>query len=233
MFLDTGDIFISKEKQKEIKDQLISEPNLISYLYYHYDELSKHTDNRMHGKIYKREFIQKYNITFPLESSYLNEDIGFNRICNMIINKENLLQVRVDQPIIKQIKDENSLTQKDNRAVLYRDRALSIVSIHTINTLVKNNIDPQEEINNIAIALYYWFIRTIAERPEFSRQAWEGARIFYTYFKDKIVMNNLVVGNAKLKQFLMYKNKINFPINILRFTDEIQKYEILPNRYLT
>jgi hypothetical protein len=37
----------------------------------------------MHGKVYKREFINKYGITFTPESSYMNEDIGFNRACRL------------------------------------------------------------------------------------------------------------------------------------------------------
>lgn len=115
MFLDTGDIFISKELQEEVMYKIFeSKPVLTSCLYYHYDKLSNHLDNRLHGKIYKRAFLEEYEISFPLESSYLNEDIGFNRICNTIINEKKLLQMRIDKPIIKQIKDENSLTQKDN-----------------------------------------------------------------------------------------------------------------------
>lgn len=236
MFMDVGDVFISKELQKELEYQAFdTEPNLINYLYYHYGQLTDHFDNRLHGKVYKRAFLQEYEISFPLESSYLNEDIGFNRTCNIIINKKNLLQMGIDKPIIEQIKDENSLTQKDNRASLYRDqtRALSLVSIHTVNTLVKNNIDAREEINQITVSLYYWFIRTMAERPEFAQEAWAGARIFYQQFQNEIVPNNLVVGNAKLKQCLQYRNKIHFPINILRFVDDILKNEIIPDKYLT
>ena len=122
MFIDTGDIFISKELQDRIQYELYhSEPNLMSCLYYHYDQLSKHTDNRMHGKIYKRSFLEKYHISFPLESSYLNEDIGFNRTCNIIINEKKLLQTRLDIPIIKQVLEENSLTKKNNSEALYKD----------------------------------------------------------------------------------------------------------------
>lgn len=234
--MDVGDIFISKEIQKQIEDLVFDvAPNLLSCLYYHYDTLSKHTDNRLHGKVYKRAFLQEYGITFPIESSYLNEDIGFNRACNIIINERNLLQTRLDQPVIQQIKDDHSLTQKNNQESLYKDqtRALSLVSIHTVETLCKNNINPIEEINQIAISLYYWFIRTIAERKEFAADAWAGARIFYRQFQNEIVPNNLVLGNAKMKQCLQYRNQINFSINILRFADEIQKYEIIPDKYLT
>ena len=232
MFIDTGDIFISQEVQKEITHAIYIDPNanIFSFPYYHHEQLTKETDNRMHGKVYKRKFIEKYNISFCPESSYMNEDIGFNRICRYLTDIE-----FINVPLIKQIYDEHSLTQKDKCAVLYRDqnRALALVSIHTINTLIKNNIDPQEEISQIAVSLYYWFIRTMTERPEFAQESWTGARIFYMQFQNQIIPNNLIVGNALLKQCFEYIKKVSFPINILRFADEIQKFEIIPDKYLT
>ena len=55
----------------------------------------------------------------------------------------------VNKAVIEQIKDENSLTQKDNKASFYKNqtRALAQVSIHTIEICRKNNISVEEEIN--------------------------------------------------------------------------------------
>ena len=88
---------------------------------------------------------------------------------------------------MKWIRDENSLTESNNCIAIYRDqnRALSLVSIHTINILLKNGLNKLEEINFIATSLYYWFIKTIVERPEYINESWQGARIFYlNYFDD-------------------------------------------------
>lgn len=232
MFLDTGDVFISKEVQKEIVKAIYIDPNvdMFSFPYYHMDKLTTDADNRMHGKVYKRRFINNYNISFCAESSYMDEDIGFNRTCRYLTTIE-----FINTPIIMQKYDKNSLTQKDNQAVLYRDqtRALSLVSIHTIEILQKNNVNPQEEINAIAVALYYWFIRTAAERPEFLTKAWDGAKIFYDKFYNQIKTNLLVSGNAYMKRCIKYRTQIHFSINILRFVDEITKNEIIPDKYLT
>ena len=76
------------------------------------------------------------------------------------------------------------------------------MSIHTINTCIKNNIPIEEELNSITIALYYWFIRTAAERPEFIQDAWNGVKIFYDYYKKEINPNKLLIGNAYLKKCL-------------------------------
>lgn len=237
MFLDTGDIFISHEVQKDIAGTIAANPNIniFSFSYYYKDELTKETDNRLHGKVYKRDFLNKYGITFAAASSYLDEDIGFNRTCRYCTEAAAQPLLFFNSPVIKWIENSNSLTQKDNGIVLYRDqtRALSLTSLHTIDILRVNNINPEVEINQIGIALYYWFIRTAAERKEYIQDAWSGARIFYTKLAQDIKPNHLALGNAYLKKCLQYRNQISFPINILRFADDIQKSEIIPDKYLT
>lgn len=237
MFIDTGDKFISKEVQNEIVKVIKNSPNtnVFSFKYYHYDKETNHLDNRLHGKVYKREFLEKYGISFCLKSSYMNEDIGFNMACRIISESINNPIICIDIPIIYQIKDPKSLTEKNNNEALYKKqtRALSLVSIHAIEICNKNNFNTQVEINKIALALYYWFIRTAAERPEFIQEAWVGARIFYSYFYSKIKPNELIIGNSYIKKCLAYKDKIKFPINILRFINDIQKNEIIPDKYLT
>lgn len=233
MFIDTGDIFVSQTSFDEISSAIKenSEADIISFPYFYKEKTPNESSNRLHGKIYKRSFLEKFNITFPLETSYMNEDIGFNRACKLCT--KNIIYKNI--PIIKWVNEENSLTNKNNNAVLYRDqtRALSLATIHVIDICNKNNISVEEEINQIAVALYYWFIRTAAERKEFIQDAWSGAKIFYDKFGNQIKQNQLVIGNVYLKKALQFRDKINFPINILRFVDEIQKNKIIPNKYLT
>ena len=240
MFIDTGDIFISKEIQEKIANVIQANPeaNMIVFNYYYQDKLTSNTDNRMHGKVYKRAFLEKYNITFCPSSSYMDEDIGFNRACRICTESELQPIVYVPNPIIRWIEDSNSLTKKDNNVALYRDqtRALSLVSIHAIETCRKNNINPTRieiEMEQIAIGLYYWFIRTAAERPEYIQEAWTGAKIFYDYYRKEIKPNTLYIGTKFIKKCAEYRDKIAFPINVLRFVHDIQLNEIIPNNYLT
>ncbi len=237
MFLDAGDIFISKEIQQQIVDIVAADPetNIFAWQYIHYERLTKNTDNRMHGKVYKREFLQKYSISFCAESSYLDEDVGFNRTCRIVSNAINVPIQFIEIPIIQQIQEEDSLTQKNNQESLYKDqtRALSLVSIHTVDICKKNNFDAKEEINQIAMALYYWFIRTSIERPQFLQNAWEGARIFYKHFENEINPDQLTNGSPYMKKCLMFRQQLGFPLNIKRFVNEILKNENLPDKYLT
>ena len=237
MFIDTGDIFISKEVQETIPKEIEKHPetNFFFFQYYHYGQMVNEVDNRMHGKLYKREFLDKYGITFCPESSYMNEDIGFNRTCRIISDAIKVPMLLIKIPIIKQIRCDDSLTQRNGAEALYKSqtRALSLVTIHAVEICRKNNIDANVEINQIAIALYYWFIRAVVERPKFIQESWSGAKIFYDYFSTDIQSRNIAAGNSLVKECLKYRNKVKFPINILRFTIEILNKEKVPSYYLT
>lgn len=236
-FIDAGDIFLSQEIQEQMNEKMKShpEPNILMWSYFHGKERTNEYDNRMHGKIYKRSFLDRYGITFCSESSYVNEDIGFNRACRICTEADNIGINYIDIPVIQQILDANSLTKRNNQEFLYKkqNRGLALNSIHTINIGKKNNINMKEEINMIATSLYYWFLVTAVDRPDCLQDQWSGAKIFYDYFKDEIKATLLISGNAYMKKCLEFRNRLHFPINILRFADEIQKYEILPKKYLT
>lgn len=231
MFIDTGDIFTSIEVQQEILKTITENPqyNFFNFSYYHYGELTGESDNRLHGKVYKRSFLEEYNITFaPL---YLDEDIGFNRACRLCTKMK-----FISLPVIEQIKNEESLTQKDNQASLYKDqtRALSLTTIHTVDICHKNKIQDiliKKEINDVALALYFWFIRTAAERPKFLPNAWTGAKIFYDKYSQEINTNELIIGNPRMVSCLKYRNQLKFPINLSRFIRDINTYKYLPQWY--
>ena len=90
MFIDTGDYLYSKDSLNRILNDIKTNSLPDIYLYQWYNEENKHfsTDWNplMHGHIYRREFLELYNINFCEESSYSNEDVGFNHICDMILN---------------------------------------------------------------------------------------------------------------------------------------------------
>ena len=118
MFIDTGDIFLGSSSFDAISRAIKEYPeaNVISFPYIYKEKVVNETSNRMHGKIYKRAFLEKYSITFAPNASYLNEDIGFNRTCRLCTD---IIYETI--PIIKWIEDENSLTQKDSNVVLYKN----------------------------------------------------------------------------------------------------------------
>lgn len=237
MFIDAGDIFVSEEVQQQIADTIAADPitNVFYWTYFYKDKETDFLDNRLHGKVYKREFLNKYNITFSKDGSYMDEDIGFNRTCRIISNAIEVPIKYTEIPVIKWIANEESLTQKDNNTALYQKqcRGLSLNSIHSIEICRANGFNVQTEINEIALSLFYWFIRCAAERPEYLIDAWNGAKIFYMKYQNEIQTKQLAIGSAKLRKCMNYRDKIGFPINIIRFAHDMIAYKELPQWYMS
>ena len=197
----------------------------------------------MHGRVYKREFLDTYNIRFCPESSYINEDIGFNRLCRIIVQDKKLEVLVFARPVIFYDQDDNSITHRNNGEFFYnqQNEGLALNTIHTLQVAEKNGLSPEiilQELNGVMAGLYYCFIRTQYERPEFIQNAWNGAKLFY----DKCFVNYTNNSNNLLViAFSPYIKKIyslvphwkNFkPINILRFIKDIKLYKRVPKEYL-
>ena len=245
-FIDTDDIFLNKDVFPIILNTIKENPNdvMFTWQYKIGDKVSKGTNNRMHGRVYKREFIEQYNISFCLEASFTNEDIGFNRLCRMIIRDKNLPQKMFEEPIIDYVKNENSITNRNKGEFFFRqqNKGLSLNVIHMLNIAEKDNLSLNvilEELNTIMASLYYTFLCTAYERPEFLQEAWEGARIFYfNAFLKYVKINDPEMimkcyGIFVKRIYMRAKKWKNFqPLNYTRFLQDLRKYEEVPSWYL-
>lgn len=235
MFMDAGDEFVSKEVQQEIAKTIEEHPDVEMFVWnYYYDgTLVRGLDNHLHGKVYKREFLKKYEITFCPECSYMNEDIGFNRTCRAVLSAEGREIFYSETPVLKWIKDENSLTQSNGRENFYRKQTISLAhaTIHTIDILRKNGFNEMDELNYVAVALYFWFLRIAVERPQFKQEAWDGVRLYYIQYKDLIDLDSFTIANPYIHMALKFRNQVNFPINPIRFFREVINNEKVSELY--
>lgn len=247
MFIDTGD-YCRKEinnifdiiKNNEIVD-------MFSWRFSCQDNISKEDNNMLHGKVYKREFLKKYNICFSELGSYGNEDIGFNQLCKLILSNyypESNHSLLFDYPIIEyDTNDTTSITRDGFMAFTYKKQnlGLSYNAIHAYNVAKVAGVK-KELINDYAAstmsAEYYYFIRTVEDRPEFAQDMWAGARYYYINFYKFLPQNDNLssITYSRIIRKLQergHKSIITFPINIYRFMNELEKSETVPEYYLT
>ena len=64
----------------------------------------------MHGKLYSRAFLDKYWITFSAAGSYMDEDVGFNCTCRIILRELGEPWVLKKTPLIEWVREEDSIT---------------------------------------------------------------------------------------------------------------------------
>ena len=250
LFIDCGDIILSKFCLLAIKDQLDNNRTVDIYEWSWIDGDTGYVNGGNEpstpGKIYRREFLESNNI-YPYSQgagSYAAEDCGINISCYAIIDDykdvEETQHIQYfELPIYKTVVNKNSLTFKDNKEFWYTavpgivDNGIYCISIceqaqvHTDIILSK--------MNNFMIDLYTYFLRCVAKRPHLLESHWQQIRRFYltTYKKYINLPENENYQTIHFKQRM--KGLFNYypRPNLKRFIRELDECENLPTNYLT
>ena len=252
-FLDTGDYFYENGLQtilNAIQENTYIKVYTFSYVYDDKNILNDRPDDKTIGSVYKRSFIEMYNIHFSKEGSYANEDYGFSRACRLILDNWQRFSFsdarkHIKIPVFYEHIDKNSLTKANNDEFFYTKLSPGIIinGLHAIQIAKAAGIKIEyllEEYNYILAQEYFFFLCIVQEREELADQTWEIIRNFYlNYYKtyEKFALQTLstVFSQGVLKKIKsqMKKWNKNIPINIMRFVKEIQQEEFTPLKYLT
>lgn len=198
-FLDCGDTYITPTKLRECLHWAKNNPNFYFLSWGHVEERANGEDytysdisaahNRMHGKLYRRDFLQKYNITFSTESPRANEDIGFNIsariIATFLSQQENVERVYQDNnPAVVWKCTGPSIVRADDCAFYYRDQnmGMAINGEHILKILKMNKVSDDlilREIYEEMIHMYVFHFAALNRRPEFIDNTIAGAVRYY------------------------------------------------------
>lgn len=240
MFIDCGDTLISPYSLMEIEDTIrnntMGDIYQWSWLNKESNKLSTKNNCMMHGRVYKREFLELYNLSFceTPQGSYSNEDIGFNHTCNTIIHHIGSYDnsphtFYYEYPIYKYIVDENSLTHKNNKEFLYKAQIPGLVenAIYCIRQCEQNyvNVDSiAREINVFLIQFYYDFLFATKKYPERADEYLTDIKRFYkeVYFKYESYPECLMYRRNLIGFRIKDLIKLTPRINIEHFLDSLK-----------
>lgn len=200
MFLDAGDIISSVIHFTQFLEIVSDNPDVKMFSSAH-EEITKTNDityidatnNRLHGKIYRLDFLQKYDITF-IKGNYYSEDVGFNTACRLIcyhLEKmtHELQFIGFEKPTISWMYSRTSITRKDDCAYrLFENRDLGPNIIHAFEIALKNNVNIQDiEIRGYEffVCLYIFYYEAFYHNA-FLKENIEGCLQFYKYFFKKL-----------------------------------------------
>ena len=151
----------------------------------------------LHGKIYNREFLKKYNIVF--NNSQSNEDTGFNRLIHFLNPKFSYL----DEIVYVYEENSNSITRKNNREYKFIGLEGFCYNMNwAMDEALKRTIKTDEIISfslEVLVTLYKYYLE-----------------LYNNYNVDKIFDWGKKIYNKYLKK---YKNEYDI--------DTIQKKRIL------
>ncbi len=250
-FLDTGDYFYKNGLEtimSAINDNTYIKMYTFSYVYDNNNVLADRSDDKTIGAVYKRSFIEMYNITFCKEGSYANEDYGFSRACKMILNQWteyyfSNARKHIYTPVFYEHIDKNSVTKANNNDFFYTKLSPGIIinGLHAINIAQAAGVNIEriiKEYNYIMAQEYFFFLCNVQERPDLIDETWEIIHNFYqnhyrTY--EKFALPSLSqffqrVTLPKIKSFSKkWKKRLSF--NILQFVTELQEEQFVPIKY--
>lgn len=166
----------------------------------------------MFGKMYKREFLDRYNI--KMNNTRANEDNGFNMLCKLMTNEWQQIKF-INDIVYFWHSNENSITRKNNNEYSYNQSfcGYSENMIWAFKEAEKRNpFNGKILYEKLAtlMNLYEYFIETQVRDLRFIDQNWEYCKLYYKEIykeiKDKIpkeafieaynnVMRNCYIGN--------------------------------------
>lgn len=204
MFIDAGDTFLGTNIIAYLEAQFEQHPNIdfISTAYYESGsdfslKLIPCYHNSWKGKVYRRSYVQRYKLHFTEECSFSNDDIGMNMLARLISPEERILHLDIPS-VIWQI-DMNSVVRRNNCANAYKDSIMgvAIATEYALSEAKKLCLPPYKllELNYASMChIYFSYLSTINARPEFTEEAFNGAKYYYDKcFKDSIYDSALLV----------------------------------------
>ena len=250
MFIDCGDYLIKKEYLGLVIETIKNNPDKLVYSWLHTIEEPDKTwtnetqkNNRLHGRVFNRKFIEDTHTDFSVSGSRANEDIGFMQALRILVYYTNQdLWYENDTPIILYTYDENSITRKNRHEFNLKAGTTGMIenAIHTVHILQKNPI-PDEAWQKFIYEKFGVFATHFFEaaigNPKKIPHCWSELKRYYNYFAEYLSNVNedlfqiaiAPIHRATVNYF--HDWDIPFSINYRRILDELPQNKEPPSYY--
>lgn len=147
----------------------------------------------MFGKLYKREFIDRYNIRF--NDTRANEDTGFNTIVRLLCsNNPNEIVHWIGETVYYWHEKADSITRINDCQYAFDQSFCGwtdnmIYAIEKAKSVQPFNGAIDQWTLECMMQLYGYYIETVAKNPVFAAQNWEYVKKFYHACYKKIEAN--------------------------------------------
>ena len=136
----------------------------------------------MFGKLYRRDFIEKYKIRF--NDTRANEDTGFNTMVQLLCDNPNE-QIRFIPEVVYYWHNKKDSITRINDGQYALDQCFCgwtdnmIYAIKHVKKVRPFSGAAIHKIVNVMMHLYYYWVETYARKPVFAEQNWEYVKKFY------------------------------------------------------
>lgn len=245
-FIDCGDVFAGITVLQKAIEDIKDNPLVYVFSYAHFSQVGENTlndewvgpeHNRLMGKIYKRCFLELYDIKFNEQVSRANEDIGFNVLCRLICgNLQKSLGITYllekDDVLIRWTYNPKSLTRFNNHAFYYKEtESMSKNMIWAYEKASALGVDKeliQEDAYTVLSFLYFTYVGALNAGLSYTEDVFKGALYFYKEYFVKEAPNqhlflaiyNDTLRNLESRDFYFEKFP---PFNVIDFLNILDK----------
>lgn len=252
-FVDCGDTYVTPTTLRDMMEVVEANPEIQFFSWAHNEEDSYGNikvisagHNRMHGKIYKREMLERYGIRFSEKSSRANEDIGFNINCRLHLRdleeksgKELIFQN--ETPMTNWKWTGPSIVRANDCAFYYQKQAmgLGICAGEAIDNAIRNGVRHQiitGEIYECMSAEFIFYLSCLNRRPEFLDEVKAGVKYFYEKYFKRIPIKDQNAEQFKDAWYNTLSCSLNDPydpirdkfisLDIIQWLNEVEKWVI-------
>ncbi len=229
IFIDCDDYFYDEYSVSKLFEHKFYDL-VVSYFEYHRDDeviIKKNNLVWLHGKMYKREYLEKENIHF--NDTRANEDNGFNRL--IYLGPSNIKYI-FDLTYVY-YDNKNSITRKKNRE--YKFSGLEWYS-YNINWACEEAFNRGYDINKIQesllgflVSMYYYYfeLKDDFEVDKIIEWCINPYKLFEKVKSDDSSMLYDIFINSKKYDEHYRKLKIVFEFSFQEFLDKIKKISYL------
>ena len=237
-FVDADDTFSNAFALRILRTQLLAEPQnaccWASFVEEQPNVFLAHNQDTvwLFAKLYKSEFLKRYNICFPPDSRS-NEDGAFNTLCRLCSNEREQIKFIPDIVYYWHFKPD-SITRIDNCNYSYNRSFTGFTSnqIWAIKEAEKrvpfNGQVMQHKVVTLC-NLYEYFLETQARDPRYEEQNWNSCRQYYREIyreiKDKINDDILAACYSQTMQNCYVGQKMTSIIPKIGFKEFLAKLE--------
>lgn len=174
-------------------------PNLREY------SIVKYPISTLHGKMYRRSFLDKYEITFNSTSSYMHEDNAFNSLCGMCMHNKGEIIHYIDEFVYCYCSSPNGLTAKTkgHDYIITYMKSMMSAEKHAINKIGHSGrID--FHVMHTMVQAYYLFVEQLAKEKQVFDETFE---IFKTYYEEVFRQSAFIVPRETILEAYKGKSK--------------------------
>ena len=224
MFIDSDDILYSSESISFLYKVMLKNDIVISNFIYNRDGVKTVKEKNaiwLHGKLFRRKFLEKYNINF--NDSRANEDNGFNRLCLLMNPKIYFL----DKITYVYRENANSITRKNNRNYKIFGLEGFVYNMKwAVDEALKRGFNEKLVpilANNFLVALYLDYLCYIDDKDVDNILKYSKDLIPYYKKINKQILVNMIYDRNKILE--KENRRVKCTISFYEFIERVNNYD--------